>query len=387
VDDAARITVKLDSGEEFPAKVVGIDEETDLAVLKIEAGHDLPFVKLGNSDKARVGEWVLALGSPFGLTRTVTAGIVSQTNRETPQGTAFQKFIQTDAAINKGNSGGPLVNMNGEVIGVNSQIATSTGDYNGVGFALPSNEATNVYQQILKSGKVRRGYLGVALETVKPEFAKVYGMDDAKGAIVTELRDKLSPAGRAGLQVGDVIVEFGGKKVDNAADLISRVASASPDDALPVVYMRENGANFEKRTAEIRLAERPIQSATGDLNPDRRKLGPEANRPSVNPLGLTLSDLTPSLASSYKLEGQRGVVVKEVNPESYIADVKISNGSEAFAEGDLIRRINRVAVTDLRAFNAIVSKLKPGDAVVMEVVSYSPSGRAPQLKIVQFTVQ
>ena len=199
VDDAARITVKLDSGEEFQAKVIGTDDETDLAVLKIEAGHDLPFVKLGNSDQARVGEWVLAMGSPFGLTRTVTAGIVSQTNRETPQGTAFQKFIQTDAAINKGNSGGPLVNMDGEVIGVNSQIATSTGDYNGVGFALPSNEAANVYQQIVKSGKVRRGYLGVALESVKPEFAKVYGMNDPKGAIITELRDRMSPAGRAGL--------------------------------------------------------------------------------------------------------------------------------------------------------------------------------------------
>ena len=387
VDDAARITVKLDSGEEFQAKVVGIDEETDLAVLKIEAGRDLPFVKLGNSDQARVGEWVLAMGSPFGLTRTVTAGIVSQTNRETPQGSAFQKFIQTDAAINKGNSGGPLVNMNGEVIGINSQIATSTGDYNGVGFALPSNEATNVYQQILKTGKVRRGYLGVALESVKPEFAKVYGMDDAKGAIVTELRDKMSPAGRAGLQVGDVIVEFGGKKIDNAADLIARVSAASPDEALSVVYMRENGANFEKRSAELRLAERPVQGSTGELNPDRRKIGPDANKPLGNPFGLTLSDLTPTLASSYKLEGQRGVVVKEVNPESYIADVKISNGSEAFAEGDLIRRINRVAITDLKTFNAVVSKLKTGDAVVMEVVSYSPSGRTPQLKVVQFTVQ
>ena len=387
VDDAARITVKLDNGEEYPAKVVGSDEETDLAVLKIEAGHDLPFVKLGNSDQARVGEWVLAMGSPFGLTRTVTAGIVSQTNRETPQGTAFQKFIQTDAAINKGNSGGPLVNMNGEVIGVNSQIATSTGDYNGVGFALPSNEATNVFQQIVKNGKVRRGYLGVALESVKPEFAKVYGMDDPKGAIITELRDRMSPAGRAGLQVGDVIVEFGGKKVNDAGDLISRVSAASPDEALSVVYMRENGANFDRKTTEITLAERPIQGTTSELNPDRRKIGPDANKPAANPLGLTLSDLTPSLASSYKLEGQRGVVVKEVNPESYIADVKVSNGSEAFSEGDLIRRINRVAVTDLKTFNAIVSKLKPGDAVVMEVMSYSPSGRAPQLKIVQFTVQ
>jgi serine protease Do len=386
VEEAARITVKLDSGEEYQAKVVGADEETDLAVLKIEAGKDLPYVKLGNSDEARVGEWVLAIGSPFGLTRTVTAGIVSQIKRETPQGSAFQKFIQTDAAINKGNSGGPLVNMKGEVIGVNSQIATSTGDYNGVGFALPANDALNVFQQIVKSGKVRRGYLGVNLESVKPEFAKVYGMGDASGAIVTELRDKLSPAGRAGLQVGDIIVEFGGKKIKDAGDLITRVSSASPDETIGLVYLREAGTTLDRRSTEIKLAERLIETRANLPESERRKLGPESPRVN-NSFGLTLSDLTPTLASSYKLEGQRGVVVKEVNPESYIADVKISNGSEAFSEGDLIRRINRVAVTDMKTFNAAVAKLKPGDAVVMEVISYSPSGRAPQLKIVQFTVQ
>ena len=386
VEEAARITVKLDSGEEYQAKVVGADEETDLAVLKVDAGKDLPFVKLGNSDEARVGEWVLAIGSPFGLTRTVTAGIVSQIKRETPQGSAFQKFIQTDAAINKGNSGGPLVNMRGEVIGINSQIATSTGDYNGVGFALPSNDALNVFQQIVKSGKVRRGYLGVNLESVKPEFAKVYGISDPSGAIVTDLRDKLSPAGRAGLQVGDIIVEFGGKKIKDAGDLITRVSSASPDETIGLVYLREVGQGLERRTTEIKLAERLIETRANLPESERRKLGPESPRAN-NSFGLTLSDLTPTLASSYKLEGQRGVVVKEVNPESYIADVKVSNGSEGFSEGDLIRRINRVAVTDMKTFNAAVAKLKPGDAVVMEVISYSPSGRSPQLKIVQFTVQ
>ena len=155
VEDAVRINVKLDSGEEYVAKVIGTDEETDLAVLKIDAGKDLPFVKLGDSAKSRVGDWVLALGSPFGLTRTVTAGIISQVKRETQATTPIQKFIQTDAAINRGNSGGPLVNMDGEVIGVNSQIATSTGDYNGIGFALPSAEAASVYDQILKTGKIR----------------------------------------------------------------------------------------------------------------------------------------------------------------------------------------------------------------------------------------
>jgi serine protease Do len=319
--------------------------------------------------------------------RTVTAGIVSQTRRETPQGSPFQRFIQTDAAINKGNSGGPLVNMNGEVIGINSQIATSTGDYNGVGFALPSNEASNVYQQIVKSGKVRRGYLGIGLESVKPEFAKVYGLNEAKGAIVVELRDKLSPAGRAGLQVGDVIVEFGGQKVESAADLITKVSSASPDAAISMSFIRESGAAIEKKTTEIRLGERPSNTRTLASDGERRRLSVDGVKENSKPFGLTLADLTPALATSYKLEGQKGVVVKEVNPESFIADVKISSGADALSEGDLIRRINRVNVTDLKVFNATVAKLKPGDAVVMEVISNNTISRAPQLKIVQFTVQ
>jgi serine protease Do len=180
IEDAARIVVKMSSGEEFVAKVVGADEDTDLAVLKIEAARELPFVKLGDSEKMNVGDWVLAIGSPFGLTRTVTAGIISQVHRETPYGTPFQRFIQTDAAINRGNSGGPLVNMDGDVIGINSQIATSTGDYNGVGFALPSSEARYVYDQIVRNGKVRRGFLGVGLDSVKSEYAAVYGLKDAK---------------------------------------------------------------------------------------------------------------------------------------------------------------------------------------------------------------
>ncbi len=241
IEDASRITVKLDSGEEYTARLIGADQETDIAVLKIDAGKDLPFVKLGDSDAAQVGDWVLAIGSPFGLARTVTAGIVSQTRSQTPRGSPFQKFIQTDAAINKGNSGGPLVNMNGEVIGINSQIATSTGDYNGVGFALPANEAANVYAQVVKIGKVRRGFLGISLESVKSEYAKVYGMNDLRGAIVTDIRDKKSPAATSGLKVGDVIVAFGGQKVDGAQDLIAKVSAASPDQLVHVELLRENG--------------------------------------------------------------------------------------------------------------------------------------------------
>ncbi len=386
IEDSSRITVRLDSGEEYVAKVIGMDEETDIAVLKIETGKDLPFVKLGNSENARVGDWVLALGSPFGLARTVTAGIVSQTKRETPQGSPFQKFIQTDAAINKGNSGGPLVNMNGEVIGINSQIATSTGDYNGIGFALPSNEAASVYRQILQDGKVRRGYLGVILDSVKAEYAKVYGLKDAGGAIVTDVRDPLSAAAKAGLQVGDVVVEFAGQKVQSAQDLISKVSSTRPDESVNMVYLRETGANIERKTTVIKLAERPSNNVAANADETRRPLPLNNTREEVKPFGLTLTELTPALAANYKLEGQKGLLVKSINPASFIADVKSSTGGDALSEGDLIQRINRVAVTDTKSFNDVARNLKTGDAVVMHVLTMV-RGRLPQLKIVQFTVQ
>ena len=386
VEDASRITVRLDSGEEYIAKVVGTDEETDVAVLKIEAGKDLPTVKLGDSEVTRVGDWVLAIGSPFGLARTVTAGIISQTKRETPQASAFQKFIQTDAAINRGNSGGPLVNMNGEVIGINSQIATSTGDYNGIGFALPANEASYVYRQILQTGKVQRGYLGVLLDTVKAEYAKVYNLPQIGGAIVTEMRDPQSAAARAGLQVGDVLVEFNGQKISSAQDLIGKVASTKPDESVNVVYLRENGANIDRKTTVIKLGERPSRNASASSD-ERRKLPVDGAKAELNPFGLTLTELTPQVAASYKLQGQKGLLVKEINPASFIADVKASNGLDALDEGDLIQRINRVSVTDLKTFNDVAGKLKVGDAVVMHVLSSNGAGRGTQLKIVQYTVQ
>ena len=386
IEEAVRITVKLDSGDEYVARLVGSDEETDIAVLKIDAGKDLPFVKLGNSDAARVGDWVLALGSPFGLSRTVTAGIVSQTRRETPQGSAFQRFIQTDAAINRGNSGGPLVNMNGEVIGINSQIATSTGDYNGVGFALPSNEASNVYRQIVEDGKVRRGYLGVQLESVKKEFAKVYGLGDVGGAIVTGVVDKTGPANAAGLKVGDVIVSIDNTKVGGAVDLISKISSLTPGRSVNVEYFRENGPTVDKRSAVIKLGERPTTSKTS-ASAAAVKPSAVTVQDSQKPFGLTLTELSAALATTYKLEGQKGVVVKDINPASFIADVKISSGADALNEGDLIQRVNRVNITDLRSFNDAVSKLKPGDAVVLEVATYDRINRGLRLKVVQFTVQ
>ncbi len=388
IDEAERITVKLDTGEEFNATVVGTDgrEETDLAILKIDVRRDLPFLKFGDSDKAEVGDWVLAIGSPFGLSKSVSAGIISQTRRETPNSSAFQKFIQTDAVINPGNSGGPLVNMDGDVIGVNSQIATGTGEYSGVGFALPSNESANVYEQIVKSGKVRRGYLGAFLDSVKTEFARVYGMSEAKGAIVTDIRGKQSPVATAGLQIGDIIIEFNGQKVENASDLISKVAGARPDQAVALVYLREAGAVLVRNAASIKLGERPSRDrAANDIN----RPTPPTNdvKAEQKPFGLTLIELTPILAAKYKLDGLKGLVVKEVNPTSFIADVRNSLGRVALSEGDLIQRINRVSVTDLNAFIDTVSKLKVGDATVLHVKAYNPQIQAVQLKIVQFTVR
>lgn len=386
VDGAARITVKLDSGEEFTASVVGVDgtEETDLAVIKIDAGRELPYLNFGDSEKAEVGDWVLAIGSPFGLSKTVTAGIISQTRRDTPFATAFQRFIQTDAAINPGNSGGPLVNMNGDVIGVNSQIATTSGEFSGVGFALPSAEAAFVSDQIIKNGKVRRGYLGAFLDSVKSEYAKVYNLKDSRGAIITEINDKKGPAALAGLQVGDIILEINGKAVENAKDLIGRVALTSPDQSVVLGVLRENGKNLESKNFSTKLGERPVRDYTAG-NPDRRPMPVDGTK--AKPFGLTLDELTPTMAVAYKLEGQKGLLVKGVNPTSFIADVRNSSGVPALGEGDLIQRINRVPVTDLKSFNEAVALLKLGDPVVLHVKAYDSQTRLPQLKIVQFTVK
>lgn len=386
IDNTTKVVVKFDNGEEYQAAVVGTDEETDLAVLKINAPRSLPFLRLADSDRVRVGEWVLAVGSPFGLTRTVTAGIVSQVKRETPDGSAFQKFIQTDAAINRGNSGGPLVNLDGEVIGINSQIATTTGDYNGVGFALPSTEAAAVAKQLIAGGKVKRGFLGVGLDSVKAEYAKIYGLGDTRGAIVTVVSDPKSAAAIAGIKSGDVIVEFDGKPVANAQDLIAKVAGTAPDRSVNVTYLRENGTSLDRKTATMKLGERPPRRTASNRNGVEPPPVEPAKEPG-KPFGLTLVELTPKAATDYQVEGQVGLFVKEINPESHLAEVKNSNGGEAIGEGDIIQRINRVTVKDAQSFNAAVAKLKKGDAVVLHVVSVDPRSKVGRLKIVQFTVQ
>lgn len=377
VEGATRIKVQLQTGEKLPGEIIGMDEETDLAVIKINAGRDLPTVRFGNSDEAQVGDWVLAIGSPFGLDQTVTAGIISSKDRQTRGATSFQRFIQTDAAINRGNSGGPLVNMHGEVIGVNSQIATTTGDYNGIGFALPSNMAAFVYHQLVTQGRVRRGYLGVFLESVQREYAQVYGLPEARGAIVTDLSDEPSPASRAGLQSGDVIIEFNGQPIINAQDLINKVASTPVGQTVEIAYLREINGRFERRTASVAVGERPTRNAarTRLTSDEKRTKRPADERPR---LGLTVSELTPQIIAERNLRGARGLLITEVEPDSLADEANL-------AKGWIIQRVNRVPVNTIADFERIVNALKPGDPVVMIVVSYE-GGRANQ-RIIQFTYQ
>jgi len=389
IEGATRITVGLLSGEKYRGKVIGVDKETDVAVVKIDPPRDLPTVKLGDSNNAQVGDWVLAIGSPFGLDQTVTAGIISKKERDSPFFTAFQRFLQTDAAINRGNSGGPLVNMRGEVIGMNSQIATSTGDYNGIGFALPASETSFVYKQIVDSGKVRRGYLGVTLESVREEFAKIYGLPEAKGAIVMDVyagtAGKPTPAAQAGFQTNDVIVEFNGQPILNAQDLILRVAGSAVGQAASFTYLRDADGKLEKHTASVVLGERPPSTASDDEESPKSKESDK--KPTVLKLGMTLAELTPQLVTEKHLAGVRGLYLKDLDPNGVAADVRSTLGQQALQEGDVITRINRMPVNTLADFQRVLSGLKAGDPVVLNVSRYERRQDRVITQIVQFTFQ
>jgi serine protease Do len=383
VQGATRIVIRLQSGEEFLGSIVGVDEETDVAVVKVNVGRDLPTVKLGDSNGVQVGDWVLAIGSPFGLDQTVTAGIISTKERSDPYHfTSFQQFLQTDAAINRGNSGGPLVNMRGEVIGINSQIATSTGDYNGIGFALPSNEAHFVYGQITSAGRVRRGYLGINLDSVKAEFARVYGLPEAKGVIVTDVRDPQGPAGKAGIQNLDIIVEFNNQQVVNAQDLINKVASTQVGQTVPITFLRDTNGKLERRTVNVTVGERPSNLTQSDPYQPPVPKAKEGTSTNNLKLGITLAEMTPQIAEERNLKGVRGLLVKDVDPNGIAADARTP-----VREGEVILRINRVPVATLADFQRVINELKPGDAIVLNVAAYSRDLERVVQRIVQFTYQ
>jgi serine protease Do len=385
IEDASRITVSLVSGERFRGKVIGVDHETDLALIKIEADHALPVMKFGDSNAVQVGDWVLAIGSPFGLDQTVTAGIISKKERDSQAFTSFQRFLQTDAAINRGNSGGPLVNMHGEVIGVNSQIATLNGDYNGIGFALPSNDAKYVCEQLLSNGKVKRGYLGVTLDSVKSEFARVYSLPDAHGAIIADIQNdrdgEPTPAVKAGLHVNDIIVDFNGQPVQDAQDLIAKVAGTSVGQTVSLTFLRDVEGKLEKHSVSVALSERP-EFSTNDTTVTTKAKSESAKSNSAR-LGLTLSELTPQLIADKRLSGVKGLYIKEVDPNGLAADVRPAEVSA----GEVITRINRVPVATLAEFQRVIDSLKPGDAIVLNLSRFDRRADRIVQRIVQFTYE
>ena len=393
IEDASRIIVGMQSGEKYRGTVKGFDPETDVAVIKIEAAKDLPTVTLGDSNAAQVGDWVLAMGSPFGLDQTVTAGIISKKERESPFFTPFQRFLQTDAAINRGNSGGPLVNMRGEVIGMNSQIATSTGDYNGIGFALPANETNFVYKQLVAQGKVKRGYLGITLDSVHDEFAKVYGLSEARGAIITSVTEKengeVTPASKVGLQPSDVIVEFEGAPVMNAQDLIQRVASTPVGQQVSLSFLRDVNGKLDKKTVSVVLGERPSANTREYVGP--AKIAPTKTtdpRGNTLRLGITLAELTPQLLAERRLTGVQGLFVKDIDPNGLVAELRVPPaGRQPLDEGDVINRINRTPVSSLADFQRVLSGLKAGDPIVLNVTRVDPRSSRQVPLIVQFTYQ
>ena len=394
IQDAARIIVGLQSGEKYRGNVVGFDPETDVAVIKIDSPKDLPTVTLGDSNAAQVGDWVLAMGSPFGLDQTVTAGIISKKERESPYFNVFQRFLQTDAAINRGNSGGPLVNMRGEVIGMNSQIATSTGDYNGIGFALPANETNFVYKQLIAQGKVKRGYLGITLESVHDEYAKVFKLSEARGAIITMVapteNGEATPAAKAGLQPGDIIVELDETPVANAQDLIQRIASTPVGQQVTLTYLRDVNGKLDKKTANVVLGERPASIAAAREWDGPAKPAPKADDPRGNALhlGITLAELTPQLMADKHLTNVQGLYIKDIDPNGLVAEVRQPpTGLPALSEGDVINRINRTPVTTLADFTRVLSGLKAGDPVVLNITRTDPRNNRQVPLIVQFTYQ
>ena len=356
VEKADRIRVKLmddPPGVLHDAKVIGSDQETDLAVIKIESEKPLPVAKLGNSDSMEVGDWVLAVGSPFGLSETVTAGIVSAKGRNIVPNRQFQSFIQTDAAINPGNSGGPLVNMAGEVIGINTAILTDTNAYAGVGFAMPSNTVVNVYNQLIApEHRVARGSIGIMFNAQEnPAISRVYGAGSG-GVTVSDVTAG-SPAERAGIKVGDTIVSVDGKPVKNGDDLVSDIASRKPGTKVTLGFVR----NGKKQEATVTVADRAKLFAAR-LGEDEENGGEET--PKESKLGLTVGAVTSEMADRLDIPAGKGVIVKDIKPSSFADDVGLTRG-------DVILEINKQPVNSEDDFNRISSSLKSGQDVVFLV--------------------
>jgi len=342
--DADGLRVTLEDGRTFDATLVGSDPQTEVALLKIDA-ENLPTVKLGDSDALKVGEWILAVGSPFGLDHTVTSGIISAQGRSEVGIVDYADFIQTDAAINPGNSGGPLINLRGEVIGMNTAILSSSGGNNGIGFAIPINMVKHVVDDIKDDGQVVRGFLGVNIQNLTPEMAEWFGVEGDHGALIADVVED-SPADKAGLRKDDIVLGFNGQPVRDAAALRSRVATTKPDSELAIEVLRD-GKSIETK---VRI---------GQL--DSEDVIARGNTPSENTrLGLRLQNLDENTARQLGFEGEEGVVVAQVEPGSRAQMAGI-------VPGTVVTEVNRKPVANVKEFQEALENGKKNNTVLLNI--------------------
>ncbi|MFZ5760040.1 MAG: DegQ family serine endoprotease [Thermodesulfobacteriota bacterium] len=342
IDEADEINVRFANHEEYEAKIIGRDPKTDVALIKIEPKKSLPYVTFGDSDQLKVGDWVLAIGNPFGFEQTVTAGIVSGKGRSLGNG-AYENFIQTDASINPGNSGGPLFNMDGEMIGINTAIYSRSGGNIGIGFAIPANMAKDVVKQLRETGKVTRGWLGVMIQNVNQDLAQKFGLDRAIGALVGEVTPD-SPAEKAGIEAGDIIVEYNGKEILQMNMLPALVAQTPVGSTASLVLFRDG----KKKEVIVTIAK---------LNEDEMAM---AGEESATILGLTVQELTPELARSFNITDKEGVVIANVEAGSAAAAVGLQ-------PGDLILEVNRQRISRVEDYNKAMGTLDKSGSILLRV--------------------
>jgi serine protease Do len=344
IDGAREVTVTLPDKREFQGKIVGADPKTDLAVVKID-GKNLPVVPWGDASKLQVGEYVLAVGNPFGLNSTVTLGIVSALGRGRMGITQYEDFIQTDAAINPGNSGGALVNTKGELVGINTAIFSQSGGYQGVGFAVPTSMGQPVYESLVKHGKVVRGYLGIGIQDLNQDLAKSFGVTNGKGALVTDVKED-SPADHAGLQQGDVIVSYQASSVEDAVALQRLVTKTIVGSKVPMKILRDG----HEKDLNVTIAEQPADPKIAKAEGDEKEYAFA---------GVAVQDLDRDTAKELGLKGKtQGVVVTSVEPES-------GADKAGLMPGDVIREINRQPVKSVKEFEKVSSGVKKGENVLI----------------------
>ncbi|MEW6426729.1 MAG: DegQ family serine endoprotease [Thermodesulfobacteriota bacterium] len=343
VEDADEINVEISTGEEFRARVIGRDPKTDLALIKIDPSHALPSVTFADSEKLRVGDWVIAIGNPFGFEHTVTAGIVSAKGRHLGA-SSYENFIQTDASINPGNSGGPLFDIDGKVVGINSAIYSRSGGNVGLGFAIPSNLAINVIEQLKATGSVSRGWLGVMIQQVTADLARQFGLERPMGALIGEVSAN-SPAAKAGIKPGDVIVEYDGKPIKMMNMLPTMVSQTPIGSEVDVAVIRNGETKHLKVTIE-KLEEEDVAA------PQSQRVEEE--------LGITVQELTPDLAKSLEIEDTRGLLITEVNQDSIA-------GRAGLRRGDLILEAGRQPIGTVEEFSAVLQDHKDKDQILLLV--------------------